>query len=388
MVPGRERALTAFAGKEPDRVPVWEIGIDHPTSTEVLGRRPLWRNKLKFYELLAEGAREELVYRPIEEQIEIYEKLGLDILPVRYPVFPLDSGETDPDWIEKVGDASFKIDLPGDQWRKLRYNEEADTMTEVDSSIKRGGLASFRQLVEGLEEPFEIRESHLNQLNHALKLSDGRFMVIGREIDVRLPFDCCWFDLFLKWMITEPELVQRYVEAHLKRTLEKLDLISLTDVDGVMGGVDWAYRKGTFFSPDHFRRFIFPALERIVERCHRSSLLYIKHTDGNINKIIEELVDTEVDGYQAIEPRAGMDIGELKRNFGEELTLCGNVDCSHLLSEGTEAEVREVTRETINAAASGGRFTLTSSNTIHKGVKPENYFAMVEEAKRIGKYPV
>ena len=388
MNAGLNRALTAFSGNEPDRVPVWEIGIDHPTSTEVLGQRPLWRNKLKFYELLAKGAREELVYRPMEEQIEIYEKLGLDILPVRYPVFPLKQDDGEPEWIEQLDDHSFKIDLPGGQWRILKYNEEADTMTEVDSSIKCGGLDSFRGLVEGLEGQYELKERDLDQLRCALEKSEDEFMVIGREIDVRLPFDCCWFDLFLKWMITQPDLVRRYIEANLKRTLKKIELIAETDLDGLMGGVDWAYKKGTFFSPDYFDRFIFPTLKKIVDKCHENSLLYIKHTDGNINNIIENLVSTRIDGYQAIEPRAGMDIAKLKKEFGERVTLCGNIDCSYLLSEGSEDEVRRVTRETIASAAPGGRFTLTSSNTIHSGVPPENYFAMLEEAKDYGRYPI
>ena len=36
----------------------------------------------------------------------------------------------------------------------------------------------------------------------------------------------------------------------------------------------------------------------------------------------------------------------------------------------------------------GGGLILSSSNTIHRGVKPENFVAMVEAARKYGKYPL
>ncbi|MEK7765794.1 MAG: hypothetical protein AAB368_06110, partial [bacterium] len=36
----------------------------------------------------------------------------------------------------------------------------------------------------------------------------------------------------------------------------------------------------------------------------------------------------------------------------------------------------------------GGGHILASSNTIHPGVKPENYRVMVETARRHGRYPI
>jgi uroporphyrinogen decarboxylase len=39
-------------------------------------------------------------------------------------------------------------------------------------------------------------------------------------------------------------------------------------------------------------------------------------------------------------------------------------------------------------AAPGGGYIISSSNTIHPGVKAENYIAMVRAAKKYGKYPI
>ena len=51
-------------------------------------------------------------------------------------------------------------------------------------------------------------------------------------------------------------------------------------------------------------------------------------------------------------------------------------------------EVTEAVKETIAKGAPGGGYILASSNSIHPGVKPENYRAMVEAARRFGRYPL
>jgi uroporphyrinogen decarboxylase len=60
----------------------------------------------------------------------------------------------------------------------------------------------------------------------------------------------------------------------------------------------------------------------------------------------------------------------------------------HLLPFGTEAEVEASVRDTIAAAAPGGGYIISSSNSIHPGVKPENYIAMVKAAHKYGAYPI
>jgi len=45
-------------------------------------------------------------------------------------------------------------------------------------------------------------------------------------------------------------------------------------------------------------------------------------------------------------------------------------------------------KETIAAAAPGGGYVISSSNSIHPGCKPENYIAMVKAARKYGDYPI
>jgi uroporphyrinogen decarboxylase len=64
------------------------------------------------------------------------------------------------------------------------------------------------------------------------------------------------------------------------------------------------------------------------------------------------------------------------------------VDCSHLMTRGTPGEVVEATRAALRAGAPGGGFILSSSNSIHSTVKPENYAAMMDTLRELGRYPI
>lgn len=151
---------------------------------------------------------------------------------------------------------------------------------------------------------------------------------------------------------------------------------------------DYAANEGPFFSPAMFRALVLPCLRRAVTAIHAEGGLAIKHTDGNIWPILDDIVSTGVDGINPLEPVAGMDLGAVKAAYGDRVCLVGNIDCGELLCHGTPEDVAEAVREAIRVAAPGGRFILSSSNSIHASVRPENYAAMIEAGRRWGAYPL
>jgi uroporphyrinogen decarboxylase len=54
------------------------------------------------------------------------------------------------------------------------------------------------------------------------------------------------------------------------------------------------------------------------------------------------------------------------------------------LCHGTAEEVAEEVRQCVLGGGPGGGLILSSSNTIHRGVKPENYRAMLHALRRYG----
>jgi uroporphyrinogen decarboxylase len=158
--------------------------------------------------------------------------------------------------------------------------------------------------------------------------------------------------------------------------------------DVIILGDDYAGNQGPFVSPAVFKEFMQPRLERMVDAIHKEGAKVIKHSDGNLWPILDMIVDAGIDGIHPIEPIAGMDIGEVKRQYGDRVCVLGNIDCSYLLSEGTTEEVEAAVKECIRKASYGGGHIIGSSNSIHSSVKPENYLAMIQAVKKYGKYPL
>jgi uroporphyrinogen decarboxylase len=154
----------------------------------------------------------------------------------------------------------------------------------------------------------------------------------------------------------------------------------------VVFGDDYADKNATLMSPKHFKEFILPGLKRCVDAAHEAGAYVIKHTDGNIMGILDMIIETGIDGLNPLEPVAGMDIGLLKEKYGNRVCLVGNIDCGYLLSQAPVEEVRRVTRETILKAKPGGGFMLSSSNSIHSSVRPENFMAMIETWRQYRDY--
>jgi uroporphyrinogen decarboxylase len=158
--------------------------------------------------------------------------------------------------------------------------------------------------------------------------------------------------------------------------------------DLVMLGDDYAYKAGPMMSPAVYKTFLQHRLARVVQAVHEEGAFCVKHSDGNLWPILDMIVETGVDAINPLEPVAGMDIGEVKRKYGDRVCLIGNIDCGELLSRGTPQQVRQVVIETIRQAAPGGGYIMSSSNTIHSSVKPENYQAMIDATHIYGTYPL
>jgi uroporphyrinogen decarboxylase len=158
-------------------------------------------------------------------------------------------------------------------------------------------------------------------------------------------------------------------------------------VDAIIIGEDMAGTSGPLINPRELKSVMFPFLVRQINAVRRTGTKVMIHSDGNTMPVFEDIVGMRIDGYQAIEPDAGMDIAALKAKYGEKLCLIGNVDCGNTLTLGSPTQVVEESRHVIDCAAEGGGFMLGSSNSIHDGVKLENFLAMTNTAVRYGKYP-
>jgi len=241
--------------------------------------------------------------------------------------------------------------------------------------------------LERLRPPDPARDSLLAAVRATVRRFKGRRAIaLVVPVDFSAAWNLCGMENLLVSYLEDPELAcaVHAVAGEYQRELcrravdEGADVIVLSD--------DYAHNRGPLMAPALFRRFVLPALAEAVHGVHAAGALCVKHTDGNVEELLEDIVDTGVDAIGPLEPGAGMDLAEVKRRFGSRAAVVGNLDVD-LLCRGTEAEVREATRALIGAVSPGGGHVLSSANSITSAVRPENFLAMVDVARRCGAYP-
>ena len=155
-------------------------------------------------------------------------------------------------------------------------------------------------------------------------------------------------------------------------------------VRGVWLGDDLAYTQGLMVSPVFLREHIFPYYQKVGELSRRHGNLFIFHSDGRIEEIMEDLHSFGIHAIHPNEP-ASSNIGDLKRTWGDRFALIGNIDVD-LLVRGSPSQVTESVRSLLASAAPGGGFILGSGNSITTDMPLENYVAMLEAGRTYGGY--
>lgn len=335
-----ERVMTTLKLKEPDRVPIAEFVIDK-----------------KVYNALMPEAK---------EQSDFEEAYDFDVMGAR--AFYKTTWES--------GDAF------ADEWGVVyRRNEEV-----VPHPVK-GPIETYEDL-KNYVVPGYIPE-RLDRLPELVKKYKGeKAIVFHQRAGFLWAANLVGLDNLLMYFLAEPEFVHELLDKILAEQIILARNAIRAGADAIIETDDYAFNNGPLFSPQVFRDFLYPRLKKFVEAVHEEGGMVIKHSDGNLMKILDQIVDTGVDGIHSIDPLAGMDIGIVKNRYGKRISLWGNIDCSNLLTFGSTADVEMAVKKCIADAAPGGGFVLISSNSIQSSVKPENYEAMIKAGKLYGSYPI
>jgi uroporphyrinogen decarboxylase len=279
---------------------------------------------------------------------------------------------------EQIGPNRFR-----NEWGTVLEYSAEEIGLPVDGPIKTA--ADF----ERYTPPDPHAPGRWTSLDRLVKRYRGVFAIGVHLNDVlSVPRNLMGFEDLMAAFAGEPELVSALVDMSVRVNLELAKEAAQRGADFVFTGDDYASTERPFISPRMFRELLAPQLKRVMTGFKELGLLVIKHSDGNIRPILDLILDSGIDALDPIDPLAGLDIGEMKRDYGHRVALKGNVDCAHTLTHGTEKQVVEETIGVIRKAAAGGGLIVSSSNSIHSGVKPGNYLAMWNAIRMYGRYPI
>jgi uroporphyrinogen decarboxylase len=384
----KERVWKAYRHQEADRVPVGEMHIMSPVSSEILGREAItgeggW---LKYTEMkmIQEGRRKEFIERLSVDTRDVFTKSGLDLICTELD--PPDDGSFE--FRDITENTWTRLETDTGAWAKFVYKPENDTAHEVDSTEKQ-------------DEEYDAIEAHLDAMEkRGFDIPDSRFestkymaehakdMFLMAKVPDLIPSYRSFYAKFMEMMAVDEDLTQRLCDIYLKYGLAVVKKYKELGLDCVMIATDWAASNGPIFAPSLLRKYLIPQIQGICKYCHDNNMLVLKHTDGNIMQFAEDFFAMDIDGYQSVDPGAGMDIALVKQKYGHKVLLMGNVDCARTLPYGTTEEVIEETKSVMRKASKGGGHIVSSSNTIGFPTTKRNFFTMVETVHKFGSYPL
>jgi len=353
---GRERFLTALDIKVPDRVPLFEFLEGKRIFKHTIGVEPKSGN---------EG----------DLLVECSKKLGLDAVFIPFGGFagsPLSSSGTD----------TYR-----DEWGTVYKNTGKSWPIDAPIAFPVKTRDDFKRWLKTKPDPYA--ETRTEELKKAIQHNRNELAIIGGVLG---PLTVAL--LIMGW---EALLYSVYDDELLLRDVFKVatDFFAVgaermiqEGSDVICVAEDLGSKQATFFSPEHYRKHLFPFLGEFFNIIHRNGAKVMLHCDGNINGILEDLVDLGINALHPLERKSKMDIGTIKNNYGHKICLIGNVDASTTLPYGPKGKIEEEVKQCIKDAGKNGGYILASDSDYHDGIPPENFLALIKFGKKYGRYPI
>ena len=277
-----------------------------------------------------------------------------------------------------------------DIWGKL-YDLVADPDGNVDTPMYRQGLLTTPELWETWHHPDPDRfyKTLYRVFADLQKRYGGRIYLMGSL------FSGLWesasqvmgLTAFSVTLRRNPDFVRHMVKYYETIYLATIHATADAGMPAFVYSDDMGHKIGPQTSPRVLDEFFGPSLRRITEEAHKRGIKIIIHSCGNVNQLLDLFADWGFDGVHSLEPTAGIDLAAVKKQLGKRMCIFGNLDISHVLSQGTREEVEAAVKSTLQAAAQDGGFIMAMTNS-HNAVKVENTRWMIEYTHRYGVYPV
>ena len=367
-----ERMNKALRHEEPDSVPLsdffwgsfierWRKDLDLPATAN-----PYYHYDLDW---IVTVPNMDPWIRPFEtlkeDAVEVVVKTGFGAIMHKHFEFPMPEMRAwETDTFEKLERAVF--DDPGDRRRFLAAGD--NQIAGVGDGFQRNS-PPWIDTVKSLWPDFPVYGS-------IIEVSECLTRLIGQENA-------------MMWMAEYPErmgtVINRLGAFYLEMAKAEMEA-GAGLLDGFVIWGDVAYKKCTFMSPRYWREFFKPWVAQIAAAAHTAGLPVIYHGCGNVKAIFQDFVDMQIEAYNPLEAKAGMDVVELRRQYGHHIGFCGNSDIQVWETGDRDAIRREVLRK-LNAAKGGG-FIFQSDHSVSSSVSGHTYDYIVKLVREFGRYPI
>ena len=192
---------------------------------------------------------------------------------------------------------------------------------------------------------------------------------------------------FTERMYEDADSLKDEAERNTERCLEAAQrMVSWGSLlDGYALCSDYCLNANPFFTQDQFAEFVAPYLKQVIKGYREMGFFSIKHTDGNMMPILDQMLDCKPDALHSLDPQGGIDLKYIKKHYGNKVCLIGNVNCG-LLQTGTESEIRDDVLRSLRDGMPNYGYIFSTSNCIYTGLTLERYELMHSLWKEHGSY--
>ena len=351
---GRERFLTALQGNTPDRVPLFEFYWNPALIKSVLGQPTSSHHNA-------------------DDEVKMSRAMGIDMV-----------------YTAPYGFTSFtNIQLHG-----AEYRDEWGTLWGTDKTSWPGGWPKNEVVNnpddwKNLSIPEPALPKRMEQPRRTIELANRELAVVG---GVRGPFSALWMLAGITnismWIYEKPEFLHEMLSEMGKwNTQIGLQLIE-TGVDVIIIHDDWGMNLATFVSPEQWKEFIKPYIAEQVETFANTNTPVILHSDGNLNALMDEIIQLNINALNPLQRGAEMNLAAIKEKYGNRICIIGNLSATDTLPNGTPDDVEKEVLECLRDAAPGGGYILAPDHSYHRAIPVENIHRAMDTCKKYGAYPI
>ena len=184
---------------------------------------------------------------------------------------------------------------------------------------------------------------------------------------------------FSLWLFGDTGLLDALLERAFAKSLKVIEQLSqsTTRPSGLFIADDMAFRNGPLVSPRFLEKAYFPRFKKVVDAIKNLDIPVMFHTDGNLELLIDGLVETGIDILNPLEKIPEFGIREIHQRY-PHLILSGGIDVGHVLPLGTPEEVEAEVHRAIDDAE--GKIMIGASSIVTNNIPLENYLAMRKAA--------
>lgn len=144
----------------------------------------------------------------------------------------------------------------------------------------------------------------------------------------------------------DPAFVEEMMDTTADFLIAMMDrILEHTDVDVFGFWEDMAYKTGPLIGPELVRRFMLPRYRRVIDHLKGKGVKWFcLDSDGDISSLIPVWLDAGINILYPFEVQCGMDVVEIRREYGRDLRLWFGID-KRAVAQGPpaiDAELRRV----------------------------------------------